>query len=192
MKNSDLNRADLINSLSQGTQEAFQAIYDNYYESLCYYANRMLADMDESEDVVQSIIMKLWENRENIGTIVNVKSYLYKSTHNSCLNIISKHGKKQNYENESWFKSKEIEMEERDSLLYTELNEIVNKLIEELPEQCQRVFKMNRFDEKSYKEIAQELNITVKAVEGNMSRALQKMRMGLKDYLYLILIIYLR
>jgi RNA polymerase sigma-70 factor, ECF subfamily len=150
----------------------------------------MLNDLDESEDVVQNIIMKLWENRENIETIVNIKSYLFKSTYNSCLNIISKHGKKLNYEKESWLKLKEIEMEERDSLLYNELNEIVNRLIDELPDQCQRVFKMNRLDEKSYKEIAQELNITVKAVEGNISRALQKMRLGLKDYLYLILILY--
>lgn len=192
MKNSNLHNTDLINLIGRDKQEAFRVIYDNYYESLCFYANRMLNNLDESEDVVQNIIIKLWENRENLETIVNVKSYLFRATYNSCLNIISRLGKKQIYQNESWLKLKEIEMEERDSLVYAELEKIVNKLIDELPDQCQRVFKMNRFEEKSYKEIAQELNITVKAVEGNISRALQKMRLGLRDYLYLILLMYFK
>lgn len=192
MNSSKIHIKDLARLLSLGSEEAFRTLYDLYFESLCFYANRMLNNIDESQDVVQNIILKLWENKEEISSIHNLRSYLYRSTYNSCLNAISKHGKKEIFIKDSWLELKEIEMEERDSLLYSELKEIVNQLINQLPEQCQRVFKMNRFDEKTYKEIAEELGITVKAVEGNMSRALHKLREGLKDYMYLILLFYLK
>jgi RNA polymerase sigma-70 factor (ECF subfamily) len=192
LKEKAINNADLIRSLSRGNEEAFRSIYVLYYKGLCLYANRILKNNDECEDVVQSIIMKLWENKENIEDITDIKSYLYRSTYNGCLNKLSKLDNKQKYQNESWLKLKEIEMEDRDSLQYTELNEIVNRLIDELPEQCQRVYKMNRSDEKSYIEISQELNITVKAVEANISRALQKLRLGLKDFLVLIVVLYFK
>jgi RNA polymerase sigma-70 factor (family 1) len=192
LKNKPLNNSDLIRLLSEGNEDAFRLVYDSYYRSLCHYANRILNDFDDSEDIVQNIIMKLWENGESLNGISDLKSYLFRSVHNGCLNKISRISSKEKYQSESWLNLKAIEMEYRDSLQYIELDEIINKLIHELPEQCQRVFRMSRFDDKSYKEIALELNVTVKAVEANISRALQKMRLGLKDYLYLIILLYLK
>lgn len=80
MKSKFQNSVELIKALSECNPEAYKEIYITYYKSLCYYANRILNDLDESEDLVQNIILKLWESPGNIGSIINlieVSSYIH-------------------------------------------------------------------------------------------------------------------
>ena len=177
----------LIKGLVAGEIAAYEEIYAKYYKSLCKYAARMLENESEAEDIVQSLIHKLWENRQTLSSVKNLKSYLYRSVYNGVVNYFKISQHKRNFKDNNLFELRKSEMENFDVSEYRELNEKINRHIEELPDQCRRVFKLSRFENKPYLEIAEDLKITVKAVEANISRALKTLRENLKDYLGLFL-----
>ncbi len=183
------DHTNLIAALSNGEQLAFKHLYIEYYDDLCFYANRILNDMDEAHDVVQFVMAKMWENKTQLSHINDIKPYLYRSVHNNCLNKIKKAKNFANYQDETWHQIKEIELDGHEELKAEELGEKINASIEKLTPQCKKVFMMSRFEYKSYKEIAEELQIGVKAVEGNISRALKVLREELVEFFPLFIIL---
>ena len=89
MKTNFSEERRLIDGLIAGEIAAYKEIYTRYYKPLCVYAFRMIEDESESEDIVQGLIQKLWENRQTVGNIKNLKSYLYRSVHNGVINILN-------------------------------------------------------------------------------------------------------
>lgn len=161
----------------------FESIYIQYYSGLCAFAKSFVLDSDEAEEIVQGIILKLWEQKETSYEIVSMKSYLYRAVRNTCLNYI-KHQKIQSqYKDASWIKLKEIESDFIDPYQNTELEEHIQEAINSLPERCREVFEMSRFDGLKNKEISEKLDITVKAVEANITRALSSLRKNISKYL---------
>lgn len=157
----------------------FQSIYKTYYSRLCVFAHSFLQDEDEAEEIVQNVILKLWEQRGKINEIDNMPAYLYRSVRNHCLNAI-KHNKISNiYKTEVWNELKDIEIQATGSISEEEEEKQIKQLknaIETLPERCQEVLKMSKFEGLKNKEIAEELNISLKAVEANISRAFSLIR----------------
>lgn len=185
------NEKKLANAITNGNEEAFKYIYDVYYAPLCLYANKYLYDIAVSEDIVQDCIFTLWEMRSNLTHVLNIKSYLYKTIHNKCLNYIQHQKVKGKYENETVYSLKLIELEQKDSLINKELGNIIAEAIEELPSKCKICFCMKRIDGLSQKSIAQKLEISEKAVEANISRALNLLRKKLNNYLIYVSLISL-
>lgn len=161
----------------------FETIYNQYYKGLCNYAYNFIPDVDEAEEIVQSIILKLWEQKENLEAIQSMKSYLYRSVKNTCLNYI-KHQKLENkYKEKAWTDLKQIETEFIDPYHNTELETQINQAINELPERCREVFELSRFEGKKNKEISEHLDISIKAVEANITRALSTLRKKVAEYM---------
>lgn len=176
-------------TLTVGDITAFEMLFRTYYQPLCNYAFTFLQDREDAEEIVQSTFILVWEKRETLAIRTSVRPYLYAMVRNACLNVIKHEKIKEKYALE------EIALANRshDSVAHTvafhELEYRIKVAMAELPEQCRLVFKLSRFEELKYAEIAEQLNISVKTVENHMGKALKIMREQLKDYLPLILVL---
>lgn len=185
----DFPEQQLLTTLKAGDITAFEMLFRTFYQPLCNYAYTFTQDRDESEEVVQSAFTAVWEKKEDIEIHTAMKPYLYAMVRNACLNLI-KHQKikKQHVEVEMAMGERSIESVTR-TVMASELETRIYKAMERLPEQCRLVFKLSRFEELKYAEIAEQLSISIKTVENQMGKALKIMREELKDYLPLILVL---
>jgi RNA polymerase sigma-70 factor (family 1) len=171
--------------IKQGDKKAFETVFKTYYQLLCNYACSIIKDMDEAEEVVQNVFYTVWKKREELE-IDSVKAYLYRAIHNDCLNKI-KHAKIKMSYAQDYKNTTQAGLDSSTQLMNAkELSTKIHQAIDSLPEQCGLVFRLNRFENKKYAEIANELGISVKTVENHMGKALKIMRGQLKDYLPLI------
>ena len=163
-------------------------LFKTYYQPLCHYAYTFLQDKEDAEEIVQSTFLLVWEKRESLAIRTSVKPYLYAMVRNACLNVLKHNKIKQRHAGE------EIALADKssDSVMHAvssnELEHRIQRAIEVLPEQCRIVFKLSRFEELKYSEIAEQLDISIKTVENHMGKALRIMREQLKDYLPLVFV----
>ena len=138
---------------------------------------------------VISVAGIFWEKKESIQVDTSLKAYLYRSVRNACLNEI-KRQKVRKLHADSLQADGEPQSQPSDHLaIRQELEEKIQEALQALPEQCRLIFKMSRFEELKYQEIADQLNLSIKTVENQMGKALKIMRTQLKDYLPLITIL---
>ena len=188
---SAVQESEVVVGIQKGDEVAFESVFKVYYSRLCSYANTMLNDSEEAEEMVQNTFIVLWENRANVDIHTSLKSYLYRAVHNNCLNRI-KHMKVRQEHSAYVLHTQEEEVESTSNVVIgNELQQQINVAIEQLPPQCKRVFTMSRYENLTYAEIAAQLEISVKAVDKQMVRALRILREQLKDYLPLILLLLL-
>ena len=176
-KNKDTESKVQLNSLVWD-ENTFERLYDEYYSSLCLFANKYLCDLDMARSLVQEVFVALWLKREKIVIRDSVKFYLYKSVRNKSIDYLRESKKSVSLSDisESKFHSPfEDKIEE------AELNNRINESINELPEKCREIFLLCRFEGLKYNQIADKLNISVKTVEMQMGIALKKMRSKLSD-----------
>jgi len=166
----------------KGDLEAFERVFKNHYEDLCYFAYKYLKDMDLAQQTVQDIFFILWKNRLSIEVQTSLHSYLYTATKNHCL----KHIRSKKYEEKYISYSKAIPKNEVatpvDELNAKELNHIIELTLKTLPERTKVIFKLSRYQGLKYNEIARKLSISVKTVEANMGKALKALRKNLTEY----------
>lgn len=164
-------------------------LFKTYYQPLCNYALTFVQDRDEAEEIVQSTFLSVWEKRETLEIRTAVKPYLYAMVRNACLNVI-KHQKikQQHVDGELAYAERSVESVTR-SVMASELETRIYQAMEKLPEQCRLIFKLSRFEELKYAEIADQLNLSIKTVENQMGKALKIMRDQLRDYLPILIIL---
>jgi RNA polymerase sigma-70 factor, ECF subfamily len=167
---------------------AFEAAFRMYFKPLSFYAVKLVRDMDTSKEIVHEVFIKLWEKRFSVNLEASLRPYLFTAVHNRCLNHLRNTAKfhKENAPDIQGVK----EMTEKDyPLLEKEELEIqVNVAVSELPERCSEVFLMSRMEGMKYKEIADKLGISVKAVEAQMTKALRILRERLSGYLDVVIL----
>jgi RNA polymerase sigma-70 factor, ECF subfamily len=185
----DLRENQLFETLRAGDETAFEMLFRTYYQPLCNYAYTFVQDHDNAEEIVQSTFLQVWEKREVLEIRTGVKPYLYAMVRNACLNVI-KHEKvkQQHAAMELAIGERSVESVSR-TVMASELEGRIYRAMEALPEQCRLVFKLSRFEELKYTEIADQLGISIKTVENHMGKALRIMREQLKDYLPLLMIL---
>ncbi len=153
-------------------KDSFENLFREYFSPLISFARKILVDEDDAREVVQKVFINLWEKREEIDLSTSLKSYLITSVHNRSLNVI-RDRKKFSFEEVpdmagDWDVSAQIES--------MELEEKINEALQALPEKCRQIFELNRFDGLKYSEIAAQLEISIKTVENQMSKALKILR----------------
>ncbi|HNS11071.1 MAG TPA: RNA polymerase sigma-70 factor [Bacteroidia bacterium] len=188
MINSYLDEKTRLQALQDGDEKAMESLFREFYQSSCAYANTFLHDIDESEEVVQQLFINLWEKRTSLKITGSFQAYLYKAVRNACLNKL-KHEKVKKMHVEETLKSSISNRDDSINVIHKELEKQIFNAIESLPEQCRLIFKMSRFEELKYSEIADQLNLSIKTIENQMGKALRIMREKLKDYLVLIFLI---
>lgn len=169
--------------ISHGNKPAFEQAFRAYYQPLCSYAMPLLKDKDEAEEVVQNVFFNIWSKRAELQVSTSFKSYLYRAVQNDCLNKL-KHGKVRRMYADDYKKTNDHSGNDvLKTLQGKELNRRIHEALDALPEQCGHVFRLSRFEQLKYAEIAAQLGISVKTVENHMGKALKLMRERLKDYL---------
>ena len=171
--------------LKAGNERAFDIVYKQYYGGLCAFASQFVS-MDEAEEIVQDVMLWLWENRQTIAGEKTLKSLLFTITKNKCLNSIS-HQEVRQRVHEKLYEKYITQFEDPDFYIFNELLEKLDEAMKKLPEDYRRAFEMNRFDDMTYKEIAVQLQISEKTIAYRISQALKILRVELKDYLPLLL-----
>jgi RNA polymerase sigma-70 factor, ECF subfamily len=163
-------------------QKSFELLFRNFFPALMTFAGKFLSNEDDAREVVHMVFINLWEKRETLDLSSSLKSYLFTSVHHRSLNMIRDRKK---------FLGNEIPDLSSDhdigaSVDAMELEERIREVIKGLPEKCREVFEMSRFEGLRYAEIAERLNISVKTVENQMSKALKILREKLVNYLALL------
>ena len=172
-------------------ESMFELLFKTHFQHLFNFAFQFVSDADIAKDIAQNVFVKLWEQRNNIDTQKSIKSYLFTSVRNSCINHIRDHKKY----NSSILDVELLQMDSGiniDNLEYNELEKKINEILGSLSYKCRKVFEMSRFENKKYKDIAIELDISEKTVEAHMSRALKSLREQLKEYLLILIFFILK
>jgi RNA polymerase sigma-70 factor (ECF subfamily) len=180
----------IISKLQSEEELTFELLFRKYYPRLCGFANKFIANQQESEEIVQEVFLNIWKKRDQLKLDDQIRPYLFKSVQNLCFNFIEHQKVVDNYYSviEVVYKNQLEDFNIYESLLYKELQNRVDKAMTSLPEQCRRIFKMSREEGLKYQEIAETLGISVKTVETQMSRALAKLKVELKDYLVVVIV----
>lgn len=186
---------DVLDRLAKDDRKAFEHLFKTYYTELCRFALRYVREEIASEEIVQEVFINIWERRSELNINSSIKAYLYKAIRNRSFNYIKlqlpKEQKKTDVDVLSTFEADNKEEE----LLREDLKEYVNEAIDGLPRKCKAIFVLSRNAGMTYKEIAEELDISVKTVENQVGLALKKLREELnpiwEKIMFSIVIIFL-
>lgn len=172
----------LLNRIRNNDLKAFETLFRLYYAPLCRYADSFVNEMPVSEEIVQDLFYLLWKDRKQIRIQLSVKSYLYMAIRNRAFHHIKHMQVKESYFDSLTANPDSDDRTPADELEYKELESQLARSLQRLPERQSRIFRMNRFDGKKYSEIAQELSLSVKTVEAEMTKALAMLRKELKHF----------
>ena len=164
-----------VNKLKNGDSDAFESLFKRYCQALINFSRRIVSETETAENIVQDVFLKLWENRKNLKPGASIKSYLYTIARNESL----KHQRHQTVVRGSKEEISELHAPVKtpdEHLSEIELTSQIQKAVESLPARCKIIFMMNRYDDLTYKEIAEVLELSVKTVETQMGRALKHLR----------------
>lgn len=178
----------LLSALRQDNKEAFSLLFQKYYTDLVLFCGNFVRDKSSCEDIVQSIFLKLWNDRKNIRIETSLKSYLLRAVRNSCFDEFRHLEIVRQYESDpdhSVLDSYDTE----NYILYSDLSAHLQQALDQLPAPYREAFEMNRFEGLKYREIAVRLNVSERTVEVRVSKALEMLRKLLKDFYQIALII---
>lgn len=164
-------------------------LFKLHYQNLCSYAYLFLKDTDTSEDTVQEVFYKLWNKRADIKIDTSLKSYLFRAVRNGCMNVIEHMKVREGFRDSTAHGLGAEQMSAVDPAIVNELEQKIRETIDKLPPERKKVFVMSRYEGLKYREIAEELGISVKTVENQMYQALGFMRENLKEYMIMILLL---
>ncbi len=170
---------EIVRRIRKGDAREFETLFRSSYIPLVNYAKKILKDHDSSEEIVQDLFFRIWQNRENLKIESSLNGYLFRAVHNSCLHTIAHNRITEKYAHDSTMAEVGPETPS-DTIYFNELQGRVAAILEKLPERCGTIFCMNRFEGLKYSEIADRLSLSVKTVEANMGKALKEFRKELK------------
>jgi RNA polymerase sigma-70 factor (ECF subfamily) len=181
----DCKDKHLVERIQSGEKEAFEQLFFKYYEPLCQFACRYVHSMALAEDFVQEVFASVWDIHQELGTVGNIRSYLYRSAKNQVLDHIKHEEVVRKYEEEArvqWY-DKEITEDGGEPVTKEGFTEAVQDAIEDLPDKTRNIYKLSRKEGFTYREISGILDISVKTVEAHMSKALRILRERVAPYL---------
>ncbi|MFA6335312.1 MAG: RNA polymerase sigma-70 factor [Bacteroidales bacterium] len=172
-----INDLLLLKKIKEGDIGTFEYVFRLYYSPLLYYAVSITGRMDVSEEVIQELFYVLWKERENLQILRSLKGYLYGAVRNRSLQYCEHRRITENYKESLFtYRVEDLASDPQDNLEYKELEEIVKKTMDKMPERRLKIFKMHRFESRKYMEIANILSLSVKTVEAEISKALKTLR----------------
>ena len=168
----------LWNKIKLGDKGTFEILFQSYYPSLCLFAKRYTHDMTLAREVVQDLFVYLGEHRDELSINISIKSYLYRAVRFNTIRRMDNE-KKLGIRMDTMPEPHDSEF--NDHLEYAELQSSILCAIESLPDQCQNIFKLSRFEQLKYTEIAEKLNLSVKTIEVQISKALRMIHQSINN-----------
>lgn len=170
-------------------EHSFELLFKSHFKGLCQFAVTYVKDSEVARELVQDAFVSLWLKRDTIDLDKQVRTYLSTTVRNKCLNYLrdNKRFSKELLEIENL--TEFFSFDQPDHLVQSDLLNQIDHAISELPEKCREIFKLNRNENLKYQQIADQLGISVKTVETQMSKALAHLRIRLSEYLPLLLLL---
>ncbi len=175
--------------------QLFSQLFVDYQSRFVHFANSYVRDMATAEDIASDAIIYYWENKNRLPDTTNVPAYILATIKNKCLNQLQ-HTRVKEKVNAQILTNAQWDLDMRitslaalePTELYTrEIHDLVNKALLKLPEKTRQIFYKSRFDHMSNKEIAENLDISVKSVEAHITSAIKLLRSELGDYFFILL-----
>ena len=177
----------LLSAMQHGDLKAYGVLFRRYYPILCAYATKFV-ELKDAEEIVQDVMLWLWENRETQTFETSLSQYLFKTVYHRAINQIVRH-QSQLRADTLFYENMQEMLQDTDFYQLEELQRRIREAVDALPPAYREAFVMHRFDNKSYKEIAEILQVSPKTVDYRIQQALKQLRITLRDYLPLILLL---
>jgi RNA polymerase sigma-70 factor (ECF subfamily) len=192
MKVKNYEEQFIFERMVAGDKEAFRFFFEEYYTDLCNLINFYIHNSAVAEEIAQDIYVQFWEKKENIEIAVSVKSYLLKASKNKSLNYLRNEKNKLNiHEKLAEIAENSYDELPEEGLDVNWLHNLIQRGIDSLSPKCREVFILAKEQNLSYKEIADQLGISVKTVENQMGKALKKLREYLRPFYKEIFVLFL-
>ena len=169
----------IVLKVIEGNHEAFAQLYDMYAERIYYFALRFMISKEDAENITQEVFVKVWETRDRLDVNLSLSSYLFTIAKNTIFNLHRKRVNELAYLEHlgNYLESNQVRLE--NEIIFRDIQDHLEKLINELPPQRKKVFELSRKQGLSHKEISEQLNISEKTIETHIRLALKTLRDGL-------------
>lgn len=182
-----------------GYKVQFEEVYVSHYARMKRFAQQYLIREEDAENIVHDIFVELWEKKIEFSSFVNIDGYLFMALKNKSIDFLRRKTLEQHTIEEIQdeyirnLKLKLASLEELNNRLFSDNNidTIIQKAIDTLPEKCREIFVMNKIEGKKQRRIAEELNISIHTVESQMAIAYKKLKEALKDFIPLFLFFFI-
>jgi RNA polymerase sigma-70 factor (family 1) len=176
----------LIECLKKGDEKAYTYLIDTYHHKLCIYANSLVKNIYNAEDIVQNVFVKIWEQRTRLKSNHSIKSFLYKLVYNEFIDQYRKNQSLFTLE-KNYFDALNIVVHEDDSESFDRILLAVKKEIQNLPPKCKEIFILSKQEGLTNIEIAEHLDVSIKTVEAQITKAFSLLRSTLKENIMCLL-----
>lgn len=177
----------LLSAMQHGDLKAYGVLFRRYYPMLCAYATKFV-ELKDAEEIVQDVMLWLWENRKTQTFETSLSQYLFKTVYHRAINLIVRH-QSQLRADTLFYENMQEMLQDTDFYQFEELQKKIKEAVDALPPAYREAFVMHRFENKSYKEIAELLQVSPKTVDYRIQQALRQLRITLKDYLPVFLLL---
>jgi len=192
----DWGSKEILQGIVSGDESSFESVYHFYYPRLNYFTKQYLLDSEVAKNIVQDVFAELWDKRRTLRNDTNINAWLFTVTKNKSLKVINRLKSQKNYD--SYIKARQLNINyeslidfDTSNFVFEELQSQIQVSLKKLSPACRKVFEMSRFEDKKNREIAEELDLSIKTVEAQISKALRCLKADLKDYLPLFYILFL-
>jgi RNA polymerase sigma-70 factor (family 1) len=176
---------DIISKFHEGDEAAVRHVYHLHYRAICYFAEQLINDKAEAEDIAVNTFIKLLNKRTDFDNLTDIKSFLYTAARNACFDLLRRNKVKDKLGRELAYLSAPDEQFGEQEMIIAKVLQVIYVEAEKLPGQCKQVFKLIFMEGKSTAIVASEMNISPQTVLNQKNKALQVLRLNLqKEGLY--------
>jgi RNA polymerase sigma-70 factor (ECF subfamily) len=191
------NEQQLLKRLKNDDEAAFKVLFNDFYSKLYYFVLEFIPLRDIAENIVQDTLVTLWNKRNQLKDDSNLTSYLFTvAKNNSLKKLRDKKYSQKLFSNTMDVGELDLNVETLSTVdtsvcAFMDIEQIIQETLASLPPQCRKVFELSRFQEMKNREIAEELNISIKTVEKHISKGIKTFKVALKDYLPLVAYLFI-
>lgn len=177
----------ILADLKSGSSQAFKEIFNAFYTRLCAFSLKYVKDTYAAEEIVENTLFRLWEKRAKLEHVTNLKAYLYGMVRNACYDYLKDQKKyvRLDHENHDMPSASVIEH----FIIEEEAHAILIQALESLPQKCRKVFELSCIEGVKYKDIAEDLQISINTVKSQRARAIELLKERLKEHPFLLLLL---
>nr|WP_299070129.1 RNA polymerase sigma-70 factor [uncultured Allomuricauda sp.] len=184
-----MNDIEAVKALKRGDKLAFKYFFKSYYDRLVAYITTYTHDKMQSEDIVQQAFINFWDDRLKLDETKSPKSYLYAIAHNRYIDAVKKEEKRVKLLDQIWKNALQQRIEEDNETLEKRIQKM-KKVIESLPPKCKEIIHKNKVQGIKYREIAEQMGISIKTVESQMRIAFNKIRDAFENDNFLLFLLF--
>ncbi len=191
MKESEHNIKDTLQALKTGDRLAFNTIYNSYQKRLYYFIFSITKSEYNTEEILQSVFIKIWNHKENIDISKSFESFIFTIAKHLTYNHLRAIANRQSFRQELWENITQISFKTDNDLLFSEYKDILDNILDGIPQQKRSIYILSKEEGKSNQEIADLLGITQKTVKNHLWKTLQIIKEQLQPHIKTIIIYFI-